>query len=416
MSGPSSAAVLAGTPLPREMELLLACARTARACSRDRRAALKDLLLEPPDWTRFVELALRHAVTPLVYTSLAEIGAPLVPHEISDALEIWFEQNTTRTRALECELAALSDALEARGIPTLAYKGPTLGRLAYGESALRTAGDLDLLLRTADVGPACALLAERGYVRRADDGTPFAMTDAADAWIRSYQCELLYQRPEDGMLVEPHWAIVPRTYATGLDLDAMWDRAQIVPFGSARLRTFGTEDLLLVLCVHASKHAWSNLRWVADVAELVRNHPLDWFTVCTRARAQGVARMLDTGLALAAGLLEAPLPEAARSAVASDPVARTLGRRAARSLSSSQPKSRSVFRLSLFQVRLRERARDRFAYALRTAFTPRFEHLRLVPLPAVLSFLYYPLKIATDTLALPVWRRIRRRRSRGVRA
>jgi hypothetical protein len=55
---------------------------------------------------------------------------------------------------------------------------------------------------------------------------------------------------------------------------------------------------------------------------------------------------------------------------------------------------------------MRERRRDRIAYLLRTIFTPTIEHVTLVSLPRGLRFLYYPLKLAVDYVALPVRRRV----------
>jgi hypothetical protein len=52
---------------------------------------------------------------------------------------------------------------------------------------------------------------------------------------------------------------------------------------------------------------------------------------------------------------------------------------------------------------MRERARDRIRYVLRTLATPRDMHYAIVKLPDGLFFLYTPIKLVHDYLLLPFW-------------
>jgi hypothetical protein len=66
-----------------------------------------------------------------------------------------------------------------------------------------------------------------------------------------------------------------------------------------------------VLCVHGSKHAWEQLKWVCDVAEVIRSHPnLDWERIFSNALNWRCLRLVYMGLSLAHLVLDAPLPEA----------------------------------------------------------------------------------------------------------
>jgi hypothetical protein len=85
-----------------------------------------------------------------------------------------------------------------------------------------------------------------------------------------------------------------------------------------RVRGMAPEELLIVLCVHGSKHAWERLKWVADVAELLRAHRLDWQRVFSTATKWKCRRMLLLGLALADRLMKIPLPPDILSAISAD--------------------------------------------------------------------------------------------------
>jgi hypothetical protein len=66
---------------------------------------------------------------------------------------------------------------------------------------------------------------------------------------------------------------------------------------------------VLFLCLHGTKHGWSVLSWLVDLAELVRGQPdLDWDVVLQWSRRPGRRRPVQLGLHLARRVLEAPVP------------------------------------------------------------------------------------------------------------
>jgi SAM-dependent methyltransferase len=234
------------------------------------------------------------------------------------------------------------------------------------------------------------------------------------------QAEYVYLRPRDGMVVEPHWTLAPRPLAVDFDLEAIWRRAHRFPLAGREVLGMALEDLVLALSVHGSKHEWTELRWIVDLAELLARHPgMDWPAALARAEAQGCARMLRLGLALANRALGTPLPAAARAAVEADATALALGAEVLGRLFDADYDPPSVFRVSRFRLRMRERARDRFACLARTLSTPQIAHVRLLRLPPALRPLYGVVTPAIDYLALPLRRRLGPRRpaaSREARA
>jgi len=64
--------------------------------------------------------------------------------------------------------------------------------------------------------------------------------------------------------------------------------------------------------VHGTKHRWERLRWICDVAELIRvREDVKWETLMRVAESLGSRHMLSLGLYLAHDVLGAPLPEQA---------------------------------------------------------------------------------------------------------
>ena len=70
--------------------------------------------------------------------------------------------------------------------------------------------------------------------------------------------------------------------------------------GGRRSSGYESRDQALMLCMHGSKHVWSRLIWICDVAQLLISSPdLDWKEVIEEANQSGLWRSLALGVLLA---------------------------------------------------------------------------------------------------------------------
>src|ERR1019366_9343012 len=104
--------------------------------------------------------------------------------------------------------------------------------------------------------------------------------------------------------------------------------------GGCEVPCLSPEDSLLVLCVHAAKHLWTRLIWLADIAETLRSQTIDHSLVFSRARDLGVVRILGVSFWLVKNVLRTELPEGAEETIAADPRVPVLGSEFAERLSS----------------------------------------------------------------------------------
>jgi hypothetical protein len=375
--------------LEPEPRVLLLCARPALDAAA--RAEI-EALLDAVDWSVLVQTAEAHRVTALVLRRLAGISG--VPPEIVAAGDSYLAKQAERNAALTRALKEVLVALAGRGIPAIPFKGPVVARLAYGDPALRRYGDLDILVRDKDAAAACDTLASLGF-----RGTGALSPRQVRAFRRYSGQDIVFR---GGVAVEPHWALAPRTLSLEIDYAGLWARVREIDLDGQPVFCFGPEDLVTVLCLHGSKEQWTRLLWIADLAHMIAVHPgLDWPALLARARAQGFLRMVLIALVLAREAIA--LPAVVNDAIAADPAARDLAERAASRLFEPERAEESIYALSAFRRRMRERARDRIRYVLRTLATPRDMHYAIVKLPDGLFFLYTPIKLVHDYLLLPFW-------------
>lgn len=384
-----------------EYQLLLCCARTAMDVETKARA--RQLLAGELDWGYILRQANRHGVVPLVYKNLRKLSGEQTPSEVLDELRTAFDRNRHRNMFMTAELIRILGLLESADIRVIPLKGPLLAASVFGDLALRQFVDLDILVDEKNMMRAREILAIEGY-EPAQDWTP-----SQTRFIFRTHCELPLFSKERQLLVEIHWRIVRKWFRFPLGAEHLWDRLRPAELAGYSTFTVGPEDLLLILCVHSNKHMWSRLRWLCDVAEVLRAHPeIDWTELMTRAEAFGARRMLFLGLYLANDLLDAPLPDEIRIAVRREPQVHSLASQVRAWLDREflGPVGYGIpghYDRSLFYVRSMERLRDRLHYLVGYITTPSDEDWDVVRLPDRLFALYYIIRLLRLGQWIPRW-------------
>ncbi len=372
-----------------EAELLLWCARVCR--EPERAARLEELLQEEIDWAYVLRMASEHGVTPLLFWHLNATSPEAVPAAVLDDLQAYFRDNTHRNLLMTGELLEVVGLLEEHEILAVPYKGPTLATLAYGDLALREFGDLDILIHGWDVPRAKELLGSLGYRPR------YPLTPAQEAVFLDAWGEYMFIRDGGSRaaeLLELHWPVAKRPYLFRLYPEDIWERLQHVSLGGGVVPTLAPEDLLLVLCVHGSKHSWVRLNWICDVAKLVhaRGDEIGWERLAEQAASLGSERMLLLGLLLANDLLGAALPQKVLQKIQADSTVKTLAGQVRESLFDEATGVRGSLagkRFRSFHLKVRKRLRDKIQYCLHSTLMPNEQDCKLFELPESLWPLYY---------------------------
>ncbi len=367
-----------------EFALLLACCAVGDRETSSRPVAA--CMATGVDWQQVIRLAEHHSVLPLLYQALCGLSAAVPPDILGD-LRQRYQHNARRNLAFTSELFRVLSCLEAHHVPAIPYKGPVLAEAVYGDLALRSFSDLDILVRPADVGSAKAALETLGYTLSSP------LSEAEERAYLATGYEYTFDGPAGRNLLEIQWRILPRFYAIHFDCCELFERAASATVSGRTVRTLSSEDLLLTLCVHAAKHAWIRLCWLRDIAGVVQSQPLDWSLVGERSRDLGIQRILAIGLLLAHRLLGAPVPDWLRESWQGNRQIDSLYNQVAQHLPGAEEysaESPAYFRLML---RLRERWSDRIRFAFRLTFTPGIGEWQVLRLPAPLFPLYRVIRL-----------------------
>lgn len=251
----------------------------------------------------FRDAVRRNRLAPL----LAHVAATCALDPESDAwLKSACHAAMGETAARAAPLRMMQEQLD--GIRWLILRGPVLGAALYGDVFLRPFGDLDLLVPEADVLETLRRLDEAGAVP-----LPGALEDAY--YLRHHlHVQRYLPGPVRPVLMEVHWRVDhPYTLYTP-DLNGLFARARQVSVLDAATPMPDSEDLLLLLAMHALKHAvwlpvWveqgrvprlleeGGLMSLLDLALLCRRATnLDWALAQRRAVAWGAEGAVRTCL------------------------------------------------------------------------------------------------------------------------
>jgi hypothetical protein len=275
-----------------EILVLIACAGAGQGAIQIE--TFKAHLARINDWDRLLRLADIHGILPLLAKHLISFPESVSP-DVRDRLSETQKMNARHSLQLSAELARVVELMKSNGINVTAFKGPTLALEAYGDVALRQFTDLDFLISSNEVFTAQRILGQCGY-RPSHTYPP-----GIERQLLRYRSELGMQREDT--LVELQWQIAPRYFGMDICVEDFALHSREIAFGNALVRVLSPEDLLVVLCMHGSKHLWGRLIWVADVYHWIKRNPdMDWDRIMAFADSSGSKLSLFVGMSLAESL------------------------------------------------------------------------------------------------------------------
>jgi hypothetical protein len=127
--------------------------------------------------------------------------------------------------------------------------------------------DLDVLIHEEDLSRTKDILVSQGFVPEPDK----TYRDESDQ--REFGYNLAFIAPQRAFTLEIHWAFTSEYLPFPVDLGYLSKRLEPFVLEGTRVKNIAPEELLLILCVHASKHCWDSLNMVADVAALMQGNP-----------------------------------------------------------------------------------------------------------------------------------------------
>jgi hypothetical protein len=382
--------VVSADKLSPEFLLAAACCRWPPSNSRD--AAIRAAAAIVTEWDGFLQILQRQRVIGLADDALAAAQIA-VPAPVAEAIASLVEKVGRRNRRLAAEATRLQHAFDAVGIPALTLKGVALAQLAYGSFKKQTR-DIDFLVPLDRAEAAMALLEREGYALI----SPAKQLNAAQrrAVVR-YAKDVEFVRRGTNLWLDLQWRAAENPQLLQ-GIDAHSPTQDVVLSDGSIARTLAPDDLFAYLCLHGATHAWSRLKWLADLNAWLATSNADLTHLYRHAQSRGVALCAAQALLLCQSLLGLELPVALAAEIQRSRRVNKLLAIAMTAMTAPQVKPASDMGMVSGNVRMKfllGQGWPFFATQCRIALVGVRDAIAL-PLPPALQFLY-------PFLRLPLW-------------
>jgi hypothetical protein len=291
------------------------------------------------------------------------------------------------------ELRRIMHLLRENHIEALAFKGPTLAQMAYGDITLRQFGDLDILVDEKQLYHAAQLIVEQNYEPM--DSIKFLKNEAKLHVEKNYE---FYSR-KNGIKVEIHWRLINSSFLKKFKNYDVFTASEEIKINKISIPTLDTKILLLYLCNHGASHMWERLEWISDIDRLINSEEAswNWNEIMELASTLQSKTTLLLGLGLSRELFNTNLPSnictQLDSTQISSLVTFILNTFSSDLLTKDHTSHEKNLKIFQFHLALQDSLSTKINFIFQTLLTYSSGDVMMVNLPRSLFFLYYPLRI-----------------------
>jgi hypothetical protein len=222
------------------------------------------------DWRALLMLATRKYTVNFVTAHLKELGVFDRHPELAgfaQSLCLQIVAQFLRAKASQkafhrtCVLPTKAEHLYMKGIP--------LTEIYYGNGTARFCRDIDIICKESDFGKLIWRALDQGYEYFDTECEPQYAKKKEFLNFAIRHSDVVSLLGRDGILIEVHRSIEKTTAM--FSLKEIFADADEVDIGENKIKMMSTAWLFLYICYHHSRHFWSRLHWVADIAA-IRNH------------------------------------------------------------------------------------------------------------------------------------------------
>jgi|GEM_PF-1302646 len=202
------------------------------------------------NWNIVMALAARNRTVAFLHAALKKLRiTDRMPPPLTEHLRRDYMHNYQRNLAFEAEVKQLLEAFGQAGLPLIVIRGVMMSERVFGNPALRSSNDIDILIRREDLPRVKEVVRPLGFVQ-----DPRSLEDV---FYERHHLHLPYLKIERLVLLEIHWSYDHKYTPFNIDTGATFADARTVDYQGTSALELGPEDLLVMLCLHAFKHSCS---------------------------------------------------------------------------------------------------------------------------------------------------------------
>ncbi|NJP38025.1 nucleotidyltransferase domain-containing protein [Alkalicoccus luteus] len=212
------------------------------------------------DWQGIYNAAYHHRLIPVLNQQIEQRESFPIPEEWRGIIQKKAARITFYHFQLIREMVKLNDCFNKNKLKALHLKGLLLSQKLFGDLSLRSTSDIDLLVSLSDLEGAEELLKAIGYKEQV-----YFSRRLNDWKWRHHHSTFI---SEEGLKVELHWRLHPGP-GKEPSFQALWEQREMIIIAGNAFFMPGSDHLFQFLIMHGARHGWSRLRWLYDIHMLV---------------------------------------------------------------------------------------------------------------------------------------------------
>jgi len=280
--------------------------------------------------------------------------------------------------------------LKENNIDAIAFKGPTLAQMAYGDIALRQYTDLDILIDEKDIYKATILLIDNEYK------TQNSISLLKNRKFLELDNDFNIFSPNNKVHIELHWRLFRKNIGNHINFSDHYKHKLNINISNNKIHTLSLETLLVYLCIHGAKHTWERVEWINDINLLIikNHHILNWNRIYHSADKMDSITALLLSLSIIKKLFNTNIPPYLLKEINTSSI-KSLTTKSLTFMQRQQDNRESYieqFKVVLFQSQLLKGKQKKFHYIINSYISiTRNDYLHF-HLPNSLHILYYIIK------------------------
>lgn len=262
------------------------------------------LTIESNQLDNVIDLAKKNRITKVIEKAINEQKIATTSEQ-SNKLSLQNKKATVRMLSFTAEISCICEGFNKQSISVIPLKGPIASKQIYNDFAAKNSRDIDLLIKEEQLELCIAEIEKQGYI----NSYPFhSLSKKQKKAFQRSNNQLAFFHPKKKIQVEIHWRLFANRHYLPLTFDELLKDSSPMVVGKTTVNCLSETHLLLYLCAHGSKHQWSLLYWLIEVATLTQKVKYDWEKILKESQGLGVDRPLVQGLILIEKLFNLPAP------------------------------------------------------------------------------------------------------------
>ncbi len=253
------------------------------------------------DIQKLLKLSHLKGLTPLLYSKMKALDPKKINKRFTKAFKDIYFSTISDNMKLSNNIWRAVNLLRNNGLDPIPYKGPTLGIIAYGDIALRSSADIDIMIHNFEFEQAINIFVNNGY------SIPVSSKKKIIKYTYKTWRDINLEKGEYHFDIHQQIEKGPEFFRP--DDDAFKSCIK-VKLNKKEIKTFSPEETLVIMAINCASDGYGSFKHYRDITGIIIKNPdLNWEKVFFSAGKKKSLKIVKISLKFSKLFCGLKLPE-----------------------------------------------------------------------------------------------------------